>query len=122
MAEKMSAEEMIGVLRDFERGDWSACSVNETAARAADIITALQREADEARAEASRLREALEPFADFALVSVNATGWINRAGNELIQDWFHPADFFKAFKAHRGSGPIPTVAEMPAALSKDGAG
>lgn len=71
--DKMSAEEMIGVLRDFERGDWSACSVNETAARAADLITALQRKADEARAEASRLRGALEPF-----IRVHSVGFEER--------------------------------------------
>lgn len=145
--EKMSAEDVLAWLRApgaiHPRTGEKVTHPKKLAA--ADLITALQREADEARAkieylakvrddqseliglqiekeaaaqsEASRLREALEPFADFALVSVNATGWINRAGNELIQDWFHPAAFFKAFKAHRGSGPIPTVAEMPAALS-----
>jgi hypothetical protein len=71
----------------------------------AEAITAWNTRQD---TDLARMREALEPFAEFALSNVDADGWAlpTSVQNDRIRDWFGPSDFRAARQAlaERGRG------------------
>ena len=51
------------------------------------------------RAHIATLRDALTPFRDYGEWATDENGWLNKAGNGRISDWFGPSDFYRAYSA-----------------------
>lgn len=62
-----------------------------------DLAMAIVAERATKDAENERMREALEPFAEFAKHNIDSDGWGGlRCERERINVWFGPSDFIRA--------------------------
>lgn len=57
---RLSAENIVGTLQDFARGDWSAATINDTARAAAERIASLEADNERLRANWAKAHEAAE--------------------------------------------------------------
>ncbi len=65
---------------------------------------AMKAKCEAAEADAARMREALEPFAEFGRRNVDDHGWKSNIHREGISVWFGPSEFRAAWVARNALG------------------